>query len=119
MVGIGAFRYAPPIALVMAPLGLIPWPAYAALVTAVQPAVIRWIQIATSVAALSAVLLSTRLASGAVSYVTTNTASQVVSPLMWDYYAVLLVMPITWLLDRNQWWAACLLPVLWIPLARL
>jgi hypothetical protein len=42
MVGSGAFRYAPPIALVMAPLHLIPWTLYAALVLLVQLAAIRW-----------------------------------------------------------------------------
>jgi hypothetical protein len=42
MIGLGAFRYAPPMALAMAPLGHIPWPVYAALVLAAQLAAIRW-----------------------------------------------------------------------------
>jgi hypothetical protein len=42
MLGLGAFRYAPPMALAMAPLGHIPWPVYAALVLAAQLAAIRW-----------------------------------------------------------------------------
>jgi len=42
MLGSGAFRYAPPIALVMTPLHLIPWTLYAALVLLVQLAAIRW-----------------------------------------------------------------------------
>jgi hypothetical protein len=42
MLGSGAFRYAPPIALAMAPLHLIPWTLYAALLLLVQLAAIRW-----------------------------------------------------------------------------
>jgi hypothetical protein len=46
-------------------------------------------------------------------------ATQLVSPLLWDHYAVLLLLPVAWLLNRGQWWAALLplataLPVLGI-----
>jgi hypothetical protein len=37
-------------------------------------------------------------------------ASQVVSPIIWTHYALILLLPVAWLLQRGQWWAA-LIPV--------
>ena len=37
-------------------------------------------------------------------------ASQVVSPIIWTHYALILLLPVAWLLQRRQWWAA-LIPV--------
>jgi len=37
-------------------------------------------------------------------------ASQVVSPIIWTHYALILLLPVGWLLQRRQWWAA-LIPV--------
>jgi alpha-1,2-mannosyltransferase len=39
-------------------------------------------------------------------YLVTVVASQLVSPLLWDHYAMLLLLPVAWLLDRRLWWAA-------------
>ena len=33
-------------------------------------------------------------------------ASQLLSPILWDHYALLLLLPVAWLLDRGHWWAA-------------
>jgi hypothetical protein len=33
-------------------------------------------------------------------------ASQLISPILWSHYALLLMLPVAWLLDRRQWWAA-------------
>jgi hypothetical protein len=33
-------------------------------------------------------------------------ASQFVSPVLWDHYALLLLLPVAWLLERGHWWAA-------------
>ena len=33
-------------------------------------------------------------------------ASQVVSPIIWTHYALILLLPVAWLLQRRQWWAA-------------
>ncbi len=41
-----------------------------------------------------------------VSLIVTVVASQLVSPLLWDHYAMLLLLPVAWLLERRQWWAA-------------
>jgi alpha-1,2-mannosyltransferase len=40
------------------------------------------------------------------SYLVTVVASQLVSPLLWDHYAMLLLLPVAWLLERRRWWAA-------------
>ena len=32
-------------------------------------------------------------------------ASQLLSPVLWDHYAMLLLLPVAWLIDRGQWWA--------------
>ncbi len=32
-------------------------------------------------------------------------ASQLLSPILWDHYALLLLLPVAWLLDRGHWWA--------------
>jgi hypothetical protein len=41
-----------------------------------------------------------------VGYLTAATASQLLSPLLWDHYAMLLLLPVAWLLERRRWWAA-------------
>lgn len=42
-------------------------------------------------------------------YVVTVVASQLVSPLLWDHYAVLLLLPVAYLLERRRWWAVAIL----------
>ncbi|HLO34589.1 MAG TPA: glycosyltransferase 87 family protein, partial [Candidatus Deferrimicrobium sp.] len=39
------------------------------------------------------------------SYLVAVVASQLVSPLLWDHYAMLLLLPVAWLLERRHWWA--------------
>jgi Glycosyltransferase family 87 len=43
-----------------------------------------------------------------VGYLTAVTASQLLSPVLWDHYALLLLLPTAWLLDRRQWWAVAI-----------
>ena len=33
-------------------------------------------------------------------------ATQLISPIVWTHYALILLLPVAWLLDRRQWWAA-------------
>ena len=49
------------------------------------------------------------------SYVTTVVASQLLSPLLWDHYAMLLLIPTALLLERRQWWAVVLPLAGWLP----
>ena len=43
-------------------------------------------------------------------------ASQILSPLLWDHYAMLLLLPVALLLQRRQWWAAALPVMTWLPI---
>lgn len=40
------------------------------------------------------------------SYLAVVVASQFISPVLWDHYALLLLLPVAWLIDRGWWWAA-------------
>jgi alpha-1,2-mannosyltransferase len=42
-------------------------------------------------------------------------ASQLLSPLLWDHYAMLLLLPTALLLQRGHWWAATLPLLPWLP----
>lgn len=41
-----------------------------------------------------------------VGYLATVVVSQLASPLQWDHYAMVLLLPVAYLLDRGRWWAA-------------
>ena len=63
------------------------------------------VQYASMGAAVLAVVV-TALRLGAVpSYLVAVIASQLLSPILWDHYALLLLLPVAWLLDRGHWWA--------------
>jgi Glycosyltransferase family 87 len=69
---------------------------------------------------LGLVLWSGLRLSPAVGYLTAVTASQLLSPVLWDHYALLLLLPTAWLLDRGQWWAvgiplATAIFLIWLP----
>ena len=58
----------------------------------------------TAVAAAVVVAAALRLPADA-SYMAAVVASQLLSPILWDHYAMLLLVPVAWLLSRRQWWA--------------
>jgi alpha-1,2-mannosyltransferase len=77
------------------------------------------VQLAVVVVAVGAAVIATRVADDEASYLVAVVATQLVSPLLWDHYAILLLLPVALLLERGQWWAALLplataLPVLGI-----
>ena len=39
------------------------------------------------------------------SYLVAVIASQLVSPILWDHYAMLLLLPVAYLLAAGRWWA--------------
>lgn len=69
---------------------------------------IQWLAMA---AVLGAVLAAARWATAEASYLVAVIASQLLSPVLWDHYAVLLLLPVAYLCARGRWWA------LLIPLA--
>jgi alpha-1,2-mannosyltransferase len=65
--------------------------------------ILHYLNVAAVVAVtLAAVLWATPVAS----YLAVVVASQFVSPVLWDHYALLLLLPVAWLLDRGYAWAA-------------
>jgi hypothetical protein len=55
---------------------------------------------------LGAVVVGALRASSVASFLVAVVASQLLSPVLWDHYAMLLLLPVAWLLDRGRWWAA-------------
>jgi Glycosyltransferase family 87 len=69
-----------------------------------------------SAAAAGTVLLLWRSGRAEVGLMGTIVASQLLTPLLWDHYAMLLLLPTAWLLQRGRTWAA-VIPILgWIAL---
>ncbi len=66
------------------------------------------IQLLTIAMALLVSLAAWLWAEAAASFVVTVVASQLISPLLWDHYAMLLLIPTAFLLQRRQWWAVVL-----------
>ena len=66
------------------------------------------VQLATVAVAVAASLVAIRVADDEASYLVVIVATQLVSPLLWDHYAIVLLLPVAWLLERGQWWAVAL-----------
>ena len=66
------------------------------------------LQLVATVGVLGVTILAIRLASAEVSFLAAVVASQLLSPLLWDHYAIVLLLPTAWLLERGQWWAVAI-----------
>jgi hypothetical protein len=67
---------------------------------------VAWaVQIANWVAVAIVVLYAIRRASPVASYLAVVIASQLISPILWDHYALMLLLPVAWLLAKGHWWA--------------
>ena len=64
------------------------------------------IQLATTVGVVLVTVWAALRMPAEVGYLTAAIASQLLSPLLWDHYAMLLLLPVAWLLERRRWWAA-------------
>ena len=78
------------------------------------------LQVVNTVAVLAIVLWAAVRTSPTVGYLTAATASQLLSPVLWDHYAMLLLLPTAWLLERGRWWAAAIplstsIVLIWLP----
>ncbi len=74
------------------------------------------LQIAAVLVTLMIWVVAVRRRSADVGYLATIVASQLLSPLLWDHYAVLLLLPVAWLLQARQWWAVAIPLATSIPL---
>jgi hypothetical protein len=64
------------------------------------------LQLGATAAVLGLVVLWALRGGAEASYLVAVVASQVVSPIVWSHYALILLLPVAWLLQRRQWWAA-------------
>jgi glycosyl transferase family 87 len=46
--------------------------------------------------------------SAVASFLAVAVASQFVSPVLWDHYALILLLAVAWLIERGRWWAAAI-----------
>jgi hypothetical protein len=81
-------------------------------------AVAATLQLVVSLLVVAAVVVAALRASAEASYLVVVVASQLLSPILWDHYALLLLLPTAWLLQRGHRWAAALplataLPLVW------
>jgi alpha-1,2-mannosyltransferase len=67
-----------------------------------------FIQILCLAAVLGLVVLCALRSSAEAGYLVAVVASQVISPIIWTHYALILLLPVAWLLQRRQWWAAAI-----------
>lgn len=63
------------------------------------------VQLVSTVGVVAAVVIAALRAEAAASYLAAVVASQLLSPVLWDHYAMLLLLPVAWLVERGQWWA--------------
>ena len=63
------------------------------------------LQLANTIAVVGIVLASVRWTTDEASYLVVVVASQLVSPILWDHYAMLLLLPVAYLLSAGRWWA--------------
>jgi hypothetical protein len=64
------------------------------------------LQFASTIGVIAILIASVRLATDEASYLITVVASQLISPILWDHYAMLLLLPVAFLLSAGRWWAA-------------
>jgi hypothetical protein len=77
------------------------------------------IQLGTIVTTAAVVLVAVRRASAEASLVAAIVASQLLSPLLWDHYAIVLLLPTAYLLARGHAWAVAIPLVTSLPLVGL
>jgi len=76
----------------------------------------QWAAVAATLAATVFAWLRRDAATG---FLVGVVASQLLSPVLWSHYAMLLLLPVALLLQRRQWWAAAIPLVTWLPIELL
>ena len=59
----------------------------------------------STVGVVVAFLAAIRWATDEASYLVAVIASQLVSPILWDHYAMLLLLPVAYIASAGRWWA--------------
>ena len=73
---------------------------------------VQWVSVAGTLAVACFAWLRRDAATG---FVVGVVASQLLSPVLWSHYAMLLLLPVALLLERRQWWAIAIPLVTWLP----
>jgi len=63
------------------------------------------IQLASMVGAIGVLLVAIRWSVAEASYLAAVVVGQLISPILWDHYAILLLLPVAYLLAAGRWWA--------------
>jgi alpha-1,2-mannosyltransferase len=63
------------------------------------------VQVASMALVVIVVLVAIRWSTDEASYLATVVATQLLSPILWDHYAMLLLLPVAYLLAAGRWWA--------------
>ena len=63
------------------------------------------LQLVNTIAVVAAFLGAIHWAGDEASYLVAVIASQLISPILWDHYAMLLLLPVAFLLSAGRWWA--------------
>ncbi len=74
------------------------------------------LQLACTVLVVAAVVAAGRWATAEASYLVAVIASQLLSPILWDHYAMLLLLPVAYLCAAGRWWAVAIPLVTAVPL---
>ena len=74
------------------------------------------IQLGCTVLLVAAVLAAARWATAEASYLIAVIASQLLSPILWDHYAMLLLLPVAYLCAAGRWWGLAIPLVTAVPL---
>ena len=75
--------------------------AYRAGVAPDVASVLQWLAMAL---AAGAFVVASLRSPAVPAYLVTVVASQLLSPILWDHYAMLLLLPAAWLIERGHWW---------------
>lgn len=67
--------------------------------------VASFVQLASTIGVVAVFLAAIRWSTPEASYLVAVVASQLVSPIVWDHYAMLLLLPVAYLLSAGRWWA--------------
>ncbi len=73
------------------------------------------LQAGSTVLALVLVVVASRRATAEASFLVAVIASQLLSPILWDHYALLLLLPVAYLLSAGRWWAIAIPLVTAVP----
>jgi len=77
------------------------------------------VQLTATAAALAALAISIVVCLPAASYLVAVAVSQLISPVLWDHYAMLLLLPVAWLLARGARWATLIPLATSVPLVTI